>query len=149
MSPLRICSGKVELFVSRPTPSGPWLVSWPSKHWSCFVPVGADPTPFWLRDQRLGANQAETVSEMWRQVVRPTLERIETLAGVIASELRTAWLCPPTRIEQVEQLVRLTQCEERALLVEALRALERAGRVKFSTTSDNEIVWYVTDGSDS
>lgn len=110
--------------------------------------VGTDPTPYWLRGQGLGPNQAEAVSETWRRVVRPTLERIETLAAVIVCELRTAYLCPSTRIEQIELLVRLTQCEERALVVEALRALEREGRVVLSTTSDNEIVWFVTDGSD-
>lgn len=149
MSPLRLCHGKVELYVSRPTPTGPWLVSWPAKHWSCMVPVGKEPTPVWLRGEGLGANQAEAVSDAWRRVVRPKLELIETLQAVISRELQTAFLCPSTRIEQVEQLVRLTQCEDRALLVEALRALERVGRVVFATTSDNEIVWYVTDGSDS
>lgn len=149
MSPLRLCHGKVELFVSRPTSTGPWLVSWPAKHWSCSVPFGADPTPFWLRGEGLGANQAEAVSETWRRVVRPALERIETLAGVIAFELRTAHLCPATRIEQLERLVDLTSCADRVLVVEALRTLERQGRVVFAVTSDNELVWYVsTLGSD-
>lgn len=148
MTPLRLCHGKVELFISRPAHPPGWLVSWPSKRWSCLVATTADPSPAWLRSQGLGANQAEAVSEAWRRVVRPALEHIETLTGRIAKELFIPQPCPATRIGQLEQLVDLTRCADRALLIEALRALERQGRVLFSPTSENELVWWVTTPDD-
>lgn len=145
---LRVMHGKVELVWDyHPTMPGR-LVAWPSRTWCCVVPSGMDPHAVWFRGAGLPVTQAEAVAECWRLKVRPLLNDLDVMASVIADRLHIAQPCPATRRAQIEELGRLIRAGNLHHVSEALRILERQDRVLIDTTSDNELVWWVTTPDD-
>ncbi|MCK6521854.1 hypothetical protein L6R49_10485 [Myxococcota bacterium] len=145
---LRVNHGKVELvFDYHPSAPG-LLVAWTSKNWSALVPSGMDPHAVWLRGTGLSVTQAEAVADTWRLRVRPLLNDLDLMAGLIAETLAIAQPCPATRRAQIEELGRLIRAGNLHHVAEALRILERQDRVLIDTTSDHKLVWWVSSPDD-
>lgn len=145
---LRVNHGKVELcFDYHPSAPG-LLVAWASKNWSALVPSGMDPHAVWLRGTGLSVTQAEAVADTWRLRVRPLLNDLDLMAGLIAETLAIAQPCPATRRAQIEELGRLIRAGNLHHVAEALRILERQDRVLIDTTSDHKLVWWVSSPDD-
>lgn len=145
---LRVMHGKVELvFDFHPTMPGR-LVAWPSKNWCCVVVGDADPSASWFHHTGLPITQAAAVADCWRLKVRPLLNDLDVMTSVIADKLHIAQPCPATRRAQIEELGRLIRAGNLHHVAEALRILERQDRVMLDTTSENELVWWVSSPDD-